>query len=419
MNMLCTYFPGADTPIEYDNSYSEEVMSEESDQEDDTLDYQDSFPTSTRLPADTTSTEQSNESLALSNPAVMRRTNVCPQIRPHSFVESQISRLQSGMLSSTPPRPLSIAIMPHTKTPVASFGTNRIGQVQIPEHFKKNPSQQKSSPTENTPTSHRKVSTKSPNRSLNSPHKKSESDTTQGQVVPCYAPTNRSQLNQYPSGGSTPQNSTQHETRFMNKSPVYFSESSSPRRSPMLNYNVGNMNPRHTDIEAYWNQEHENSTRSPMRNTLSPNPNTYFYPQSQDNWNSSPGERSNEGYWNHVASSNEGGVYNLPLLNGNVRDVFPGGLLAVPDPRLQAPLQINVNPVSIQYSSYLLHGSWLTVALQRIFILCFYTQLHTYYTHALQLVFFISFHFQCFLFITNISILNYITDFFQFSMISD
>lgn len=379
MNMLCTYFPGADTPIEYDNSYSEEVMSEESDQEDDTLDYQDSFPTSTRLPADTTSTEQSNESLALSNPAIMRRNNVCPQIRPHSFVESQISRLQSGTASSTPPRPLSIAIMPHTKTPVASFGTNRIGQVQIPEHFKKNPSQQKSSPTENTPTSHGKVSTKNPNRSLNSPLTKAESDTTQGssqqaQVVPCYTPVNRLQLNQLPSGASTPQSAAQHQTRFMNKSPVYFSESSSPRRSPMLNYNVGNMNPRHTDIEAYWNQEHENSSRSPMRNTLSPNPNTYFYPQSQDNWNSSPGERSNEGYWSHVASSNEGGVYNQPLLNGNVRDVFPGGLLAVPDPRLQAPLQINVNPVSILQTCFM-------VALQLIFILCFYTItriLHSY-----------------------------------------
>lgn len=376
MNMLCTYFPGADTPIEYDNSYSEEVMSEESDQEDDTLDYQDSFPISTRLPADTTSAEQSNESLALSNPAVMRRTNVCPQIRPHSFVESQISRLQSGMASSTPPRPLSIAIMPHTKTPVASFGTNRIGQVQIPEHFKKNPSQQKSSPTENTPNSHRKVSSKSPNRSLNSPHKKTESDTSQGssqqqaQVVPCYTPVNRTQVNQNPSGASTPQNATQHEIRFMNKSPVYFSESSSPRRSPMLNYNVGNMNPRHTDMDAYWNQEHDNSSRSPMRNTLSPNPNTYFYPQSQDNWNSSPGERTNEGYWSHVASSNEGGIYNQPLLNGNVRHVFPGGLLAVPDPRLQAPLQINVNPVSILHTCF-------TVALQ---LISFYVSTHNY-TH--------------------------------------
>ncbi|KAJ0174580.1 hypothetical protein K1T71_009688 [Dendrolimus kikuchii] len=105
------------------------------------------------------------------------------------------------------------------------------------------------------------------------------------------------------------------------KSPNVFSESSSPRRlSPIANYNIGNMNPRHIDMEQYWNRENDklSATRSPSVTS---------------NSNSTRKEDFNQNYCNSATNS--------PI---SPSKEYNGNMSQRQDTRYQTPLQIEVDP---------------------------------------------------------------------------
>lgn len=281
MKALCEFFPGADTPINYDDC-----------EDDDTECSDDEYMYDTR---DSLDTETDNALLSLhvpteppaqtTNPAVVFRHSDVPHAnqnpRPRSIVETQVNKLQNLIAAEAQPKTAAL-----TREDVEAF--NRIGPIRIPQQFKRIDEAGRSAVTIN--------------RTSSSP-------------VPPERPI--------PSEGSTPQ-----DTLRVVRSPIVFSESSSPRRlSPIVNYNIGNMNPRHIDMEQFWNRE--NDKLSPARSP-SVNSNTT---------NSLRKEDYNQNYCDRLSAGNSP-MTPVNEFNGNVHR----GLM---DPRYQIPLQIEVGPVSI------------------------------------------------------------------------
>lgn len=270
MRALCEFFPGADTPIDY-NDCEDEDYSESLDDDYMTYDTRESLETD---PEQLTQPNYPEETS--SNPVVLRHIDKT-EPRPRSFVETQVSKLQTLMAAESQPK---TAAIPKDEPDVL----NRIGSIRIPQQFKK---------PECFEAGRSPVTI---NRTSSSP-----------------VPLERVYI---ASEGSTPQDSLR-----IVRSPVVFSECSSPRRlSPIVNYNVGNINPRHIDIE-YWNRE--NDKLSPARS-----------PSVTSN-NSVRKEDYNQNYCDRNSPM-------MPLKehNGNIPQRLPF------DPRYQMPLQIEVDPVS-------------------------------------------------------------------------
>lgn len=277
MSALCEFFPGADTPINYDDCEDED--SEYSEDEYMQYDTQDSLDTDTdqgilsqvHIPTqypDTTA----------SNPVLLRNIDHTIQPpRPRSFVETQVSKLQNLMAAEAHPK---TSALPKDEPDVH----NRIGPVRIPQQFKK--------PEAYTEAGRSAVTI---NRTSSSP-----------------GPAGASEA-------STPQES------LLARSPAVFSDTSSPRRlSPIANYNVGNMNPRHVDMDHYWSRENDKlSTRSPSVTS---------------NSNSVRKEDYNQNYCDRLSAANSP-MTPVKEYNGNLsqRPI---------DPRYQTPLQIEVDPNS-------------------------------------------------------------------------
>ncbi|XP_013180092.1 PREDICTED: mitogen-activated protein kinase kinase kinase 7-like [Papilio xuthus] len=274
MTALCAFFPGADIPIDYN------------DCEDDDAEYSDEdfmmYDTHDSLGTDPDNISQAHNSLnytdeTTSNPTLYTgRPELSP--RPRSLVETQVNKLQNLMASEAQPK--TAAIYNNELDTV-----NRIGPVRIPQQFKK-------------PEAYIEAG-RSPvtiNRTSSSP-----------------VPSDKTYM---PSEGSTPQ-----DTLSIVRSPAIFSESSSPRRlSPIVNYNIGNMNPRHIDIEQYWNRESEKSSvRSPS---------------VMSNTNSSRKEDYNQNYCDRLSAANS--PVTPREFNGNAQQKL--------DSRYQTPLQIEVDP---------------------------------------------------------------------------
>ncbi|XP_075980227.1 uncharacterized protein LOC142979279 isoform X2 [Anticarsia gemmatalis] len=228
MAALCEFFPGADTPINYDDCEDDESECSE-----------DECMTSYDSPTDTDDLSQvhiptQNTDYSASNPVLLRnRGDQSP--RPRSFVETQ-----------------------HFKKPEAYTEAGR------------------------SPVSINRTS-------------------------------------------SSPVGSAPHDSLRVLRSPAVFSESSSPRRlSPIANYNVGNMNPRHVDMEQYWSSLDKLSpARSPTLTATS---------------NSLRKEDYNQNYCDRLSAA---GTPVSPV------DEYNGNLSQRPiDPRYQTPLQIEVDPNS-------------------------------------------------------------------------
>lgn len=276
MSALCEFFPGADTPINYDDC--EEDLTDCSDDEYMPYDTQDSLTDTADLTQDIPT---QNPDYSAPN-TLLLRNKTAQSDRPRSFVETQVSKLQNLMAAEAHPK---TSALPKDEPDVH----NRIGPVRIPQQFKK---------PETFETGRSPVTI---NRTSSSP-----------------VPSERVYM---PSEGSTPQDSLR-----VVKSPVVFSESSSPRRlSPIANYNIGNMNPRHIDIEQYWNRE--NGKLSPA-----------LSPSVTSNSNSVRKEDYNQNYCDRLSAANS------PL---SPMKEYNGNLTQKPiDPRYQTPLQIEVDPVS-------------------------------------------------------------------------
>lgn len=291
MSALCEFFPGADTPINYDDCEDDDT--ECSDDEYMPYDTQDSLDTDTdqAILSQVHIPTQYSDATA-SNPVLLRNIdNTIQAPRPRSFVETQVSKLQTLMAAEAHPK---TSALPKDEPDVH----NRIGPVRIPQQFKK--------PEVYTEAGRSPVTI---NRTSSSP-----------------VPSDRVYM---PSEGSTPQDSLR-----VVKSPVIFSESSSPRRlSPIANYNIGNMNPRHIDIEQYWNRE--NDKLSPARS-----------PSVNSNSNSLRKEDYNQNYCERFSATNSP-MTPVKEFNGNIsqRPI---------DPRYQTPLQIEVDPVSLKNKRILL-----------------------------------------------------------------
>lgn len=274
MKALCDFFPGADTPIDYsdceEREYSESL-------DGDYMAYD------TREGLDT-------EPAFGSEPCAPARRLAEPEPRPRSFVETQVSKLQTLMAAEAQPK---TAALPRDEPDLH----NRIGPVRIPQTFKK--------------PDHYADAGRSPvtiNRTSSSP-----------------VPSERPYM---PSEGSTPQDSLR-----IVRSPVVFSESSSPRRlSPIVNYNIGNMNPRHIDIEQYWNRE--NDKLSPARS-----------PSVLSSSNSVRKEDYNQNYYDRLIAGNSP-MTPLKEYNGNIPQRLPM------DPKYRTPLSIEVDPVSLRNFVY-------------------------------------------------------------------
>ncbi|XP_045775097.1 mitogen-activated protein kinase kinase kinase 7-like [Maniola jurtina] len=268
MRALCEFFPGADTPINYDDLEDDD----EESVDDDYLLYstRDSFETENIAPTHNTPfTDETCSNPVLYRHAAKHSPNISP--RPRSFVESQVSRLQNLMANENQPK---------INDPQEQRAT-----VKIPQQFRRD--------THLEPGSSVTI-----NRTSSSP-----------------VPSERIQM---PSEGSTPQ-----DTLRVFRSPVVFSESSSPRGiSPIVNYNIGNMNPRHIDIDQYWNRE--NDKLSPASRT-----------PSALSTNSMRKEDYNQNYCDRLSAANSP---NPLQYNGNTSQ-----RLQV-DPRYQTPLQIEVDP---------------------------------------------------------------------------
>lgn len=339
MNTLCQFFPGADMPIIYNDSCSDDNYSEDTSQEDGTYKFSsEAIESPNSTPDDLNETTRSEPCFSST---VTRRNNVRTEVRPHSFVGSQINRLQSGAINTAPARPVSVAELPQVKYNLSGLPTNRRGQVHIPPQFMQDQQVQQSSPKSLHPSGvPRYFKSLNTNTSLVG-FQKSNSEVPNLWQMSC----NQSNFssNKLNSATNTLQ-SNAHDTFYSNKSPNFFSGTSTPRRSPMMNYNVGNMNPRHIDIESSWNQDKE-ATKSSLRNTLSPN-STYFNSQNQDFTNNNEISPTNDPYWNEVLASKENTNTSTSMCNGNIEGARPGGFLAIPDARMQAPLSIQVDPVS-------------------------------------------------------------------------
>lgn len=266
MRALCEFFPGADTPINYDDLEDDD----EESVDDDYLLY------STRDSFDTENIPQAHNPVhytdEVTSPVVYRHGKHSPNLspRPRSFVESQVSRLQNLMANENQPK---------TRDDLQERTS-----VRIPQQFRRDTHLEPGSSV----TINRTSSSPVPDRT----HMQSE--------------------------GSTPQ-----DTLRVFRSPVVFSESSSPRGiSPIVNYNIGNMNPRHIDMDQYWNRE--NDKLSPASRT-----------PSALSTNSTRKEDYNQNYCDRVSAANSPMTLQY---NGNTSQV---------DPRYQTPLQIEVDPVSI------------------------------------------------------------------------
>lgn len=249
MTALCSFFPGADTPINYDDCEDDDT--EYSEDEYMTYDSRDSLPTDTDTMHDPAQSNRSSE-------PVLDQT--AP--RPRSFVETQVSKLQNLMAAEATPKTSAVPDEPDA---------HRIGPVRIPQQFKRERCEGRS-----------------------------------------------------PAPGGGPSDVTAHDALAAARSPLLFSEGSSPRRlSPIANYNIGNMNPRHIDIEQYWNRENDK---------LSPRS-----PSVISNSNSLRKEDYNQNYCDRLSATNSP----VPPMKYN------GNLSQRPvDPRYQTPLQIEVDPNS-------------------------------------------------------------------------
>ncbi|XP_013189819.2 mitogen-activated protein kinase kinase kinase 7 isoform X1 [Amyelois transitella] len=183
---------------------------------------------------------------------------VLPGAGARSFVGAQVTKLQNWMAAEAHPK---TSALPREE----ADGYNRIGPVRIPQQFR----------------------TPAINRTSSSPPDRCASES------------------------STPQDSL-----LLVRSPI-FSESSSPKRlSPIANYNIGNMNPRHVDIEQYWNRD-----KSPGRSSVTSNSNSLRQ------------EDYNQNYCDRLSA---GGSPMMPIkeLNGNALQRQP----------IQKPLEIEVDP---------------------------------------------------------------------------
>lgn len=279
MSALCEYFPGADTPINYDDCEDDDTECE--DDEYMQYDTQDSLDTDHTLSQVHIPTQYD---ATASNPVLLRNIDHTIQSpRPRSFVETQVSKLQHLMAAEAQPK---TSALPKDEPDVH----NRIGPVRIPQQFKK---------PEVFPEAGRSPVTI--NRTSSSPVA-SESCA--------------------PSEASSPQDS-----RRVVRSPVVFSESSSPRRlSPIANYNIGNINPRHIDIEQYWNRGNEQQLSPAMSSSIT------------SNSNSVRKEDYNQNYCDRLSATNSP-MTPVKEYNGNLSQ-------RAIDPRYQTPLQIEVDPVS-------------------------------------------------------------------------
>ncbi|CAH2043860.1 unnamed protein product, partial [Iphiclides podalirius] len=267
MTALCAFFPGADTPIDYNDC--EEDDAEYSDEDFMMYDTQDSLETETDNMSQTQNSLRYTDETS-SDPTAYRQTGrpaLSP--RPRSLVETQVNRLQNLIASEVQPPPRG------SNEPDLA----RVGNLRIPQQFR-------------------------------GPEAAGRSPVTISRTSSSPVPSDVMHL---PSGGSTPQ-----DTLRIVRSPKIF-ESPSPRRlSPIVNYNIGNMNPRHIDIEQYWNREAEKTARSPS--TLS-------------NTNSLRKEDHNQNYCDRLSAANS------PVATRELN----GKLQQPADARYQSPLQIEVD----------------------------------------------------------------------------
>ncbi|XP_072944597.1 mitogen-activated protein kinase kinase kinase 7-like [Epargyreus clarus] len=275
MAALCEFFPGADTPINFDDL--------EEDDTDASIDDYGPYDTRDSFEEDTENVYGTNNSLPYSedipsNPVVYRQSDLSQSPRPRSFVESQVNKLQNLMTD------------PHNRASgVQRDETDVHRMTKHPQHFRK-------------------------------------MDTTEAGRPP--VAINRTSSSPVPSDKQTymlSENSTPHDTLNIVKSPCIFSGGSSPKRlSPIVNYNIGNMNPRHIDIEQYWNRENDkvSSTRSPSVTS---------------NTNSTRKEDYNQNYCDRLSAANSPMTPNKEY-NGNIPQRLPV------DPRYQTPLRIDVDP---------------------------------------------------------------------------
>ncbi|KAJ2945700.1 hypothetical protein O0L34_g541 [Tuta absoluta] len=266
MKSLCEYFPGADTPIDY-NDCEEDDTTDSIDDDYMTYDTRESLETEPEPYED-------------SQPVVVMRNSSTNQPRPRSFVETQVNKLQNIMKAEATPRTVAL---PRDEPDVH----NRIGPVRIPQQFK-------------IPEAFNDAG-----RSPVTINKTSSSPTPERAFGV--------------SEGSTPQDSLR-----VVRSPVIFSEASSPRRlSPIVNYNIGNINPRHADVEQYWNREMEKL--SPARS-----------PSVLSNSNSVQTQDYNQNYCDRLSAGNS--PMTPKEYNGNISQRLPV------DSRYHMPLQIEVDP---------------------------------------------------------------------------
>ncbi|KAL4711526.1 hypothetical protein ACJJTC_000542, partial [Scirpophaga incertulas] len=266
MTMLCEFFPGADTPINYedcedDDSESDEYMLTDTQDELTDTDADSALLSQLHIPIGTTDPTES-----LGPHSGHQRPPGSP-IPALGIVGAQINRLQNLITAETKPEDIE------------AYNRHAHMAQQI------------------------KRSDLEPGRSAITINTTSSSPTP---------------MDRHPSSeGSTPQ-----DTLRVDRSPIVFSESSSPRRlSPIVNHNIGNMNPRHIDIEQFWNRENDvSSGRSSVNSNMT---------------NSLRKEDFNQNYCDRLSSANSP-MTPVKEYNGNMpRHV---------DPRYQMPLEIEVDP---------------------------------------------------------------------------
>lgn len=278
MSGLCELFPGDDEPINYEDC--EEDESESIDEDYVMYDTRDSIETDTEM---SQTIYQNSDDTATSEPVKLRNSPKDPPSRPRSFVATQVSKLQNLIAAESYAKPSSL--------PREEEINKRIGPLNIPQHFRRPEfllGQESSSQGVQSPVTI--------NRTSSSPVDK------------------QNELN-------TPQDTL----RIVN-SPVVFCESSSPRRlSPIVNYNIGNMNPMHIS----WNKDDDKL--SPVRSPSVYSNTNSTVTENKDDLSSHLGDR-------HSPSNSSVGsrIYQ----NGN-----PIPRLSF-DPKFQVPLQISVDPVS-------------------------------------------------------------------------
>lgn len=277
MSALCEFFPGADTPINYDDcEVDDSECSEDECGSRDSLDTDTEHDILSQVHIPTQYPDHST-----SDPVLRNIDTPLQPSRPRSYVETQVSKLQNIMAAEAHPKTTALS-------KDESDAHNRVGAIRIPQHFKK---------SEDFLEAGR--SPISINRTSSSP-----------------VPSERTYV---PSEGSTPQDSLR-----VIKSPVVFSESSSPRRlSPIPNYNIGNINPRHIDTDPYWKREVDKL--SPTRS-----------PSVMSNSSLLRKEDCNQNYYDRLSATNSP-MTPVREYNGNVtqRPI---------NSSIQTPLHIDVDP---------------------------------------------------------------------------